>query len=218
MTWVSFVGNTLRSYECDVYLGQKRYNMKKILVIDGHPDSKRFCGTLAEQYALGAREAGAEVQVLHVQDMRFNPSLAHGFQQSSELEPDLRNFQQLLLWCEHLVVIYPTWWSGMPAQLKGLWDRAMLPGFAFQYRKGSALWDKLLKGRTARVITTMDTPKLIDKLFVRSLGLRQLKVGILQFCGFSPVKTTVIGSVRRLKPAQVQGWLEKVKALGKSLA
>ncbi len=42
--------------------------------------------------------------------------------------------------------------------LKGLLDRILLPGFAFRYHRANPFWDKLLSGRSADVIVTMDTP------------------------------------------------------------
>ena len=57
--------------------------------------------------------------------------------------------QQDILWADHLVFVYPNWWSTVPALLKGLIDRMFVPGFAFKYRENSPFWDKLLKGKTA---------------------------------------------------------------------
>src|SRR5256885_16433644 len=72
------------------------------------------------------------------------------YRQDQPLEPDLQRAQADILWASHLAWAYPTWWGGLPALLKGFIDRIFLPGFAFKYRKGSVLWDRLLAGRTAR--------------------------------------------------------------------
>lgn len=188
--------------------------MKNILVLNGNPKKESFNQALAESFAEGAKAAGHQVQYLWIGDLQFQPSLNNGFNVDTQLEPALIQFQEGLKWCDHLFVVYPTWWAGMPAQLKGLWDRAMLPGFAFRYRKGSPLWDKLLQGRTATVITTMDTPSFIDCFLMRRAGLRQLTQGILGFCGIKPIKAITIGSVRRLKEDQRKKWIDKVHKLG----
>ena len=91
-------------------------------------------------------------------DLDFNSILKHGYRQWTELEPDLLMIQQDIVDADHLVFEYPTWWGTCPALLKGLIDRVFLPGFAFKYRDNSLFWDKLLKGNTARLIVTMDTP------------------------------------------------------------
>lgn len=185
----------------------------KILVLDGHPNAHRFCSSLAQSYAEGARSSGAEVQYLELSSLQFDSTLETNENSQQNQEESIKQFQELLLWCNHFVVVYPTWWAGMPAKLKGLFDRAMLPGFAFNYRKDSPLWDKLLQGRTAHVIVTMDTPDFIDRFYMRRAGLKMLTKGILAFCGFTPVSTTIIGSVRKLSITQREAWLKKVRAI-----
>lgn len=191
--------------------------MKNILVLNGNPVKQSFNQALADAFEEGARAAGHHVQSVWIGELQFQPSLVGGFSKETTLEPDLEKFQQQLEWCDYLFVVYPTWWAGMPAQLKGLWDRVMLPGFAFQYRRGSLLWDKLLKGRVATVVTTMDTPSFIDRFLMRRAGLRQLSHGILDFCGIKPVNLVTIGSVRRLNEIQRQKWIFKINKLGRSI-
>ena len=56
-------------------------------------------------------------------DLRFDPVLREGYQQVQALEPDLLQAQANILWAEHLVLVYPIWWGGIPALLKGFFDR-----------------------------------------------------------------------------------------------
>lgn len=101
----------------------------------------------------------------------------------------------------------------MPALLKAFIDRAFLPNFAFKYRKGSPFQDKLLKGKTARIITTMDAPTLLYQLMYRSPGTNALKRATLHFCGVKPVHVTSIGRMRYLDETARKGWLEKIQKL-----
>jgi len=105
---------------------------KRILVILGHPSSNSFCAALAERYAQSALRAGHEVRQLFLGRMDFDPVLREGYQQVQPLEADLRQAQADILWAEHLTLVYPIWWGGIPALLKGFFDRVFLPGFAFQ--------------------------------------------------------------------------------------
>ena len=77
--------------------------------------------------------------------------------------------------------VYPTWWGTMPALLKGFIDKVFQPGFGFQYRNGSVWWDKLLKGRSARLIVTMDTPPLYFRWVYGRPGHNAMKKKILGF-------------------------------------
>lgn len=191
--------------------------MKKILIILGHPVKDTFSGQLFENYKQGALSSGAEVKELILRDLKFELNFSSGYRGDQELEPDLVNAQELITWAEHLVLIYPNWWSTFPALLKGFIDRTFLPGFAFKYRKGSLLWDKLLTGRSARLIITMDTPPWYYWLVYRRPGHNAMKRGILEFCGIRPVKITTIGSLKISSEQKRQQWLDKVKALGRKM-
>jgi len=144
--------------------------MKKILVILGHPDNTSFCHSLAQAYVSGAKESGLEVREIKLGELKFDPVLWNGYQKIQELEPDLVEAQKLIQWSNHLVFIYPNWWGAMPALMKGFFDRAFLPGFAFKYRENSSLWDKLLLGRTAHLMITMDTPAWYYRWIFRRPG------------------------------------------------
>ena len=119
---------------------------RRIFILLGHPDNDSLNFTLADQYQRGAESAGHEVRRMNISEMKFDPILHNGYRLIQELEPDLVSFQENMRWCDHFVVFYPSWWSTMPAILKGLFDRVWLPGFAFKFT-GDFTWQKLLKGK-----------------------------------------------------------------------
>jgi NAD(P)H dehydrogenase (quinone) len=189
--------------------------MKKILIINGHPNPDSFNRALVEAYEKGALSAGKEVKLLHLSELDFNLNLQGGYQRRTELEPDLLNAQELVLWCEHLVVVHPVWWGGLPALLKGFFDRTFLPKFAFSYKENSVWWNKLLAGRTAEIIYTIDQPIWYYKLINGAPGLKQLKKMILEFCGFKVKRVTGLPNIRYSTPEKRAGWLTKAEILGK---
>lgn len=192
--------------------------MNKLLIINGHPDKESFNGALTEAYIKGASaQANTEVEVLYLADLTFDPILRYGYRKRTELEPDLLRAFELLKAADHTVWIYPTWWGGMPALLKGFIDRLFLPGFTFQYRENSPFWDKLMKGKTARVITTMDAPIWYYRLAYGSTGHKAIKRVILGFCGFK-VKFFTMGNLKNSTDQQRRKWLNKVEKLGISEA
>lgn len=191
--------------------------MKRILIIVGHPNNDSFCGALAESYRRGAEAAGAETRLLRLAELKFDPVLHRGYGEVQELEPDLVRAQSDIAWAEHLVVVFPVWWGTMPALLKGFLDRTLLPGFAFKYRKDSPFWDRLLAGRSARMIVTLDAPVLYNLIVNRNSAQNAMKRSILRFCGFKPVRTTSIGSVRNLNEERIETWLAKAEKLGREL-
>lgn len=192
---------------------------KKITIILGHPDSASLCGAMADHYAQAAQAAGHEVRYFRLGELEFDPILHHGYKQVQALEPDLQEIQAAIQWAQHIVLVYPIWWGSFPALLKGMFDRIMLPGYAFSYRQNSAFWNKLLKGRSARAIATMDTPPWYFRLMYWSAAHVQIRRTILGFTGIGPVRTTSFGPVRYANKyasdAKRAAWLAKVAELGR---
>ncbi len=188
--------------------------MKKILIINGHPDKESLCFAFAESYKEGADLSGADCKLINLIDLEFNPILTLGYRKVSELEPDLLQAQKEILNADHLVFVYPNWWGTYPALLKGFIDRVLLPNFAFKYRDNSPLWDGLLKGKSARLIVTMDTPKWYYWMVFRSPGHNSMKKGILGFCGIKPIRITSFSPVKSSDDKKRKQWIKEVEELG----
>lgn len=191
--------------------------MKKIALINGHPNNESFNFALAEAYKKGAENSGAEIKEIIIRDLDFNPNLQFGYQKRMDLEPDLIKAWEIIQWADHLVWIHPVWWGGLPAVTKGFIDRLFLPGLAFKYRENSVWWDKLLTGKTAHIITTLDQPSWYYRIFYGRPSINQLKKSTLEFCGIKPVKVTYIGIIKNAKEEQRKKWIEKVYSLGEKL-
>ncbi len=191
---------------------------KKITLLLGHPDKETLSGELVDLYEGAAKKAGHEVQRFNVGDMRFDPILHKGYKVIQELEPDLRELQESITWCDHFVIFYPNWWSTMPASLKGLFDRLWLPGFAFNMRKhkdGTPAigWKKRMKGKTARVfVLSGDHPFFIWLFFGDYTN--EIRMGILWFAGFK-TKLSRLGPTDYPPAWKVHEWQRKVQKLAK---
>src|SRR3989344_9528905 len=189
---------------------------EKILVLLGHPDKSGMCGALADAYEAGAREAGHDVARLNIGEMQFDPILHRGYRERQDLEPDLTRFQELVTAADHFVVVYPVWWVGMPAILKGLFDRVWLPGSAFRYIKlangrRSMFWHRLFRGKTARIIMTSGTHPFLVRFLPGNVNA-QLRWGILWFAGFS-VRTTWFGPAENVPESRKTRWLARGSSL-----
>lgn len=188
--------------------------MKKILVINGHPDKNSFNFGIADAYKKGALQSGAEVKEVIIAELNFNPNLQYGYQKRMDLEPDLLEAWEKIQWAEHLVWIHPVWWGGLPAITKGFIDRLFLPGFAFEYKENSVWWNKLLKGKTAHIITTLDQPNWYYRFFFGRPSVNQLKRSVLEFCGVSPVKVSYFGVIKTSDENKRKIWLKKAQMFG----
>ena len=92
-----------------------------------------------------------------------------------------------------------------------------MPGFAFQYRDNSVWWDKLLTGKSAHVINTLDQPAWYYWLVNGRPGYYAMKKMVLEFCGIKPVKTTAFGPIRNSTDDYRARWLEKIERFGADL-
>lgn len=191
--------------------------MKQILIINGHPDKNSLNYALASAYKTGAESAGAKVLQIDIADMEFNSNLQFGYRQRMALEPDLLDSLDKIKQADHLVWVHPVWWGGFPAIMKGFIDRLFLPGIAFKYREGSVWWDKLLVGKTARIITTIDQPAWYYQWIYGNPSVNQLKKSILEFCGVKPVKVSYFGIVKTSDLNKRKKWLKQVERLGKQM-
>jgi putative NADPH-quinone reductase len=191
---------------------------RKIFILLGHPDKSGMCGALADAYESGAREAGHIVMRQNLGEMQFDPILHHGYRARMDLEPDLITFQKNVGECDHFVIVYPIWWVGMPALMKGLFDRAWLPGSAFRYMKmpsgaRSLFWHRMYRGKTARTIMTSGTAPWLVRFLPGNVNA-QLKWGILWFAGFS-VGSKWYGPAENTPEAKKNRWLAEVRELGR---
>lgn len=185
---------------------------KKILVLNGNPKKSSYGLHLSNIYETAANEQ-FDIKRIDLSNMQFNPSLDFGFDKEQKMEPCLIDFQQAVSWCEHLVIITPIWWGGIPAKLKGLFDRSFVPGFAFQYETGNPEPLKLLAGKTSRIIMTMDAPSHYATEQASS-AITQLDFYTLQFCGFSEAKHDLMGSIISADPELKARWSTLVHNLG----
>jgi len=170
----------------------------KLLLIHGHPHEDAFNRALANAYVDAARSAGAVVQTLDLSAMDFDPVLRKGYAQIQPLEPDLVAAQDAIADADHLVVAFPVWWGAAPALLKGFFDRTFLPGFAFRFPEVWPLPERLLRGRSAHVIVTMDAPRPFYSLVYRESAHRSVVWGTLGFCGIDPITTSTVSAVKYL--------------------
>ena len=189
--------------------------MKKVLVFLGHPDTQSMCKDFADKYADGAREMGHDVRRVNLGELHFDPILHQGYKVIQELEPDLKKLQEDICWCEHFVIIYPSWWSTMPALLKGLFDRIWLPGFAFRFWPNGWGWTRLLKGRTATVFVSSDSHPLLAR-FLFGDNVNEIRDGILWFAGFSP-RIKKVGPMKKISPECKAQWMKWFKSRGRKL-
>jgi NAD(P)H dehydrogenase (quinone) len=182
--------------------------MPKILILDGHPEPDGLIAELGRSYETAARR-GAQVERINVRELSFALVLRR-HHADQPLEPDLLRARDAMLRAQHVVWLFPNWWSGTPALLKGFCERVLTSGFAFRYRGRNQLQERLLGGRSARAIVTMDSPGYWYR-FVQGRPLhRSFMSHTLGFCGFAPLAMTSVHEARFMSAGERNAALVRV--------
>ncbi|MGH8666667.1 MAG: NAD(P)H-dependent oxidoreductase [Burkholderiales bacterium] len=188
----------------------------RILIVTAHPRGKQsLSAAIAASYAVGARSQNSpHVHVRDLSRMRFDPNVRTPSPRDHILEPDLASLRGDIEWASHLVFVFPTWWGTMPALLKGMLDRVLTPGWAFLVTEGGSGYEGCLTGRTAEIITTMDTPAPVYRVIYGAPGYRALARATLGFCGIEVRRITRFGPIRDSSRSQRETWLAQARTLG----
>lgn len=192
--------------------------MSRILLLQGHPDpaQRHFGHALSEAYARGAEAAGHDVRRIDVAQLDFPLLRSEAEWQQGRLPAALEPAQQAIGWAEHLVLFFPLWLGGMPALLKGFLEQVARPGFALTRAAPGQFPQKMLQGRSARIVVTMGMPALVYRWVFRAHSVRALERNILGFVGIGPIHETLIGSVDGLGEGGRAKWVERLEALGRA--
>ena len=156
------------------------------------------------QYLAGAQQAGHQVRVLHIEAFPF-------------AQPDERSIhcaQAAVTWADHIVMVYPNWWGTLPAALKAWLDCVLVADFAFRFDKQAGSLVALLKGKTARLLITMDTPSWVYRLLFANGGVHIMRRAVLGFCGVRPVRVLKMGPLYKSDGQQRTHWLAQARRLG----
>lgn len=181
-----------------------------------HPKDNSFCNALADKYIEGVNKSNNENKKLILKDLDLEKFIKYEHAENPKLSKDLLEAQELILWANHLVFIYPIWWATPPALLKVFFEMVFHSGFAYKYQQSTRFapkWDKLLPNKSVRVIVTMDSPPWYYKWFVGDPGFKMMK-NIMNFCGIKPVYKNYLGSVKMSSEKQRREWLEIIYKIG----
>lgn len=188
---------------------------RRILVIDGHPDSsaERYVHALCRAYYEGALGAGHEIRSVILGEVSFPLLHSNAEFRSDRIPSSIRKCQESLAWADHVVILYPLWLGDMPALLKGFLEQLLRPVFASP--AGPAGGPRPLAGKSARIIVTMGMPAAVYRLYFGGHSLKSLVRNILRFCGMGPVRSSVIGSVESMGQERRGKWLARAQELGR---
>jgi NAD(P)H dehydrogenase (quinone) len=169
-----------------------------VKVVYAHPIKESFNAALHAHIISGLRSAGHEIRDFDLYSRGFDPVMApEELRNYGDVEKNrilVREYVDGLLWAEALVLCFPTWWYGMPAILKGYFDRVWVPGVVFEVsqRRSSNLVPKLRNLTRLSIVTTCGSPWWFTKSYLGNPNYRVLMNGIQAVCPQRLKKTFLV--------------------------
>ena len=159
--------------------------MNRVLVVFCHPSAEAFVAAVRDRVTAGLTAAGAEVRLTDLYADGFDPRFT-AVERTNHLspgtDPSIASYADDLRWCDTLVLVYPTWWSGQPAMLKGWIDRVWVNEVAWTLPDGAnRLRPALRNVRHLVAVTTHGSPKWINMIEGES-GKRTLTRSLRTMC------------------------------------
>lgn len=186
-------------------------------MVVAHPLDNSLCKFLAQKSVEHLESKGYQVTVKDLYREEFNPVLKtserksyYGPQFDSEaLGQDLAQLKN----AQSLVILFPTWWFGFPAILKGWFDRVWAPGYAYQHAADSGpIAPKLTHLKEVKVITTLGSPWWVDFFILRRPVRRILKTALVGTCTKNCSFTMLsLYSSEKLTQSKVENFVRKIE-------
>jgi NAD(P)H dehydrogenase (quinone) len=170
-------------------VNEKETSAMKHLIVYSHPNPKSFNHAVYETYVEALKKKGHEVRVRDLYAIDFDPVLkGSDFEamQKGQLPKDIIDEQQNIQWAEIVTFIFPIWWTGLPARVKGYIDRVFLHGFAYAVDENGV--KGLLSDKKVFVFNTTGTPQSIyDGNGMFNSMSQTIDMGIFKFCAMEVV-------------------------------
>ncbi|MEK5096965.1 NAD(P)H-dependent oxidoreductase [Bacillus sp. FSL W8-0848] len=183
----------------------------EVAVIYAHPNPNSFNGAILKEVKKALEDGNHSYTVIDLYKERFDPVLVFNEKKRrSDMkdDPETAEYRKIMKNADHLILIYPLWWGGMPAILKGFIDRVFVAGEAYTYE--GKLPKGLLKARTASVYYTADAPGWYLRFWRRDADWVTVKDNILKFCGVRRVRRFLFPQVKDSTAEKRKKWLDRV--------
>jgi NAD(P)H dehydrogenase (quinone) len=191
----------------------------KHLIIYSHPNPKSFNYAIKETFANALKEKNHEVRVRDLYEINFDPVLKGSdfvALQKGSVAPDVKTEQDNIKWADVITFVYPIWWTGLPARIKGYIDRVMTFGFAYKIdAKGVT---GLLSDKKVYLFNTTGTPEEHYKNIGMLKSMNQTSdMGIFEFCGMKVIGHKYFCGVPSSSDEARKKWLEEVKKIASDI-
>jgi len=191
----------------------------KNLIIYSHSNPKSFTKAVFNSIQNALNEKSETLTVIDLYADNFNPVLIvddnHRRRDICNDEYTLK-YRKLIQDADHLIFVYPIWWHGFPAILKGFIDRVFASDFVYSFKnkkKGTLFPDGLMENKKISCFYTLDAPSIVAYF---DPGWLAIKYGLFRYCGFKIIKRYYISGLKHRDHEQRNRWLIKCAEISKN--
>lgn len=187
-----------------------------VLVVAAHPCPEGFTHVLAARAIAGLQRGGHTVDVIDLYADGFRAAMSREERAAYHtddpiLDPQIADYAERLKRAEWLVFVYPTWWSGLPAIMKGWLERVFVPGVGFVFNSRGKVRPGLPQVRRIVGISTYGSPWVFTKL-INDNGRRILTRALRMSCGLrARPKWLALYAMETASDEQRTAFLDKVE-------
>lgn len=185
---------------------------RRTLVVHYHPSSDSLINEATSRVLAGLATTSDDVQVLDLVD--FDPALS-GAEWRGDCEPSsqIAHHIELLRWATRIVLVYPTWWGGQPAVIKGWFDRVWVCGVAYEPVVGKNRIRGLLKNvRSLEIVTSHGSPRSVSVIQGSPGKVTAFRTMRLMCHWACRPRWTAIYDLANKSQAHIDDWLDHVEA------
>ena len=195
----------------------------RVLVVYCHPVAESFAAAAHRTVLEALAEAGHQVADADLYAENFDPAMSRqerlDYLNTARNERLVKRYDDQLVAAEAIVLVYPAWWYGMPAMLKGYFDRVWLPGVAFDVTPdGKVNTERLRHIRRIMVVTTYGASWWMVRLALGDPARKLIGRAIRALCARScRVTWCVHYNMDRAEPEQLCRFLLRIRAAARNL-
>lgn len=184
----------------------------KNLIVYAHPNPASLNHLLKQTIVESLEESGQEIIVRDLNEFNFNPVLSlddMNGQRMGQVADDVKIEQDFITWADRIIFVYPIWWTGMPAVMKGYIDRVFSYGFAYRYDQG--IQKGLLEGKKTIIINShgKSNAEYAESGLDRALALTS-DTGIFNYCGFEIQQHFYFDQADRASSENISEWENQI--------
>lgn len=185
------------------------------LIIYAHPNENSLNHHLLNTVVETLQLRNEEIVVRDLYTIGFDPVLSLDDMQGQRMgkvSDDVKTEQEHISWAEQITFIYPIWWTGLPAMMKGFIDRVFSYGFAYRYDQG--VQKGLLKGKKTVIINTHGKSyEEYEKTGMDKALTLTSDNGIFIYSGLEIIRHLFFDKADKASPEDLEIWKDQIKNL-----